>query len=346
MEPEVVERTESFSFSCHDFNTSVAVFSDGEDSCSDESYIEIAIGPTSTDSFDQRKDDPADDGDKREHKKELELRISFSSSFPLPELPKTDMLGRIGGGYETGTSLSSSTTSSSTSTFGPSSSAEAKYWSAPLGRSPSNKFNKTLKRKLQFPAVNRFLDALMSNSRGLSEGREKSGGRYSPEVATGTNQLDHVQGRKTSNKKNRSSRGVIMKFFMKFKSKNFQALLASMVKPQQFGDNGVQKTRSEEILQRNWSQVTPSNRSLVQMEKGKNRGFEIKMDAIQRVMESMSTGFGRNDKKTRSCPGSAKSSPIHQGYARESKVMCRDSSIQAAIAHCKRSLGQTSDFRL
>ncbi|GKV04280.1 hypothetical protein SLEP1_g16456 [Rubroshorea leprosula] len=344
MEPEVVERTKSFSFSCHDFKTSVAVFSDGEESCSDESYIEIAIGPTSTDGFDERKKDPADDGVQREHKKELDLRISFSSSFPLPELSKTDVLGRIGCGSDTGTSLSSSTTSSSKSTFGPSSSAEAKYWTAPLGRSPSNKFNKTLKRKLQFPAVNRFLDNLMSNSRGQSEVREKSGGRYSPAVATETNQLDHVQGRKTSNIKNRSSRGVIMKFFMKFKSKNFQALLASMVKPQQFGDYGVKKTRSEEILERNWGQVTPWNRSLVQMEKGKNRGFEIKMDAIQRVMESMSTSFGRNDRKTRSCPGSAKSSPIHHGYTTESKVMCRDSSIQAAIAHCKRSLGQTSDL--
>lgn len=137
-----------------------------------------------------------------------------------------------------------------------------------------------------------------------------------------------------------------MKFFMKFKSKNFRALLASMVKPQQFVNDGVKKNRSEEILQRNRSQVTPWNRSLVQMEKGKNRGFEMKMDAIRGVMESISTSFGRNDRKTRSCPGTTKSSPIHHGYTRESKVMCRDSSIQAAIAHCKRSFAQTSDFRL
>lgn len=81
------------------------------------------------------------------------------------------------------------------------------------------------------------------------------------------------------------------------------------------------------------------------------RALDVNLGAVRGVLEAMnnmsggarsSATSGRNRRKTSSCPSSIKSSPIHQAGL---GAAAGENSIQAAIAHCKSSLGQTSEFR-
>lgn len=332
LQPEGDERTESFSFSC--LSNSAMVFTDDGGSSSDESFFEIALESGSA------RKSKSDHPQNRENEKEMELlRISFSSSFPLPELVTNgplinDRFERSTSSFESVTFVSFPSTSTTSRSQSTRSTADAKFWRAPpLGRSSSS-FNKTLKRRLKFPNTENSVE-----DQGNSDG--SFGDAFKAQIQR--NQEEFVKGRNMSNITNK---GGMMKIFRK--SKKFGGILASLMKPRkltssdQVNVTGRIKKRSEEKLQRNSSQITPWDKSPVQMEQGKNRGFKMNLESIRGVVS-----FGRNERRrTMSCPSSIKSSPIHSEYSSESKMMCvRDSSIQAAIAHCKISLGQNADFR-
>lgn len=75
---------------------------------------------------------------------------------------------------------------------------------------------------------------------------------------------------------------------------------------------------------------------------------DVNLGEVRGVLEAVNmTRSGRSKRKTSSCPSSIKCSPIHQGFAggHIGQFCGGESSIQAAIAHCKSSLGQSSDFR-
>ncbi|XP_062073071.1 uncharacterized protein LOC133777464 isoform X2 [Humulus lupulus] len=85
-----------------------------------------------------------------------------------------------------------------------------------------------------------------------------------------------------------------------------------------------------------------------------SRALDVNMGAVKGVLGGVNmTRSGHNNssrssnRKTSSCPSSVKSSPIHQGFANNdaNKFFAAENSVQAAIAHCKSSLGQASDFR-
>ncbi|PON47742.1 hypothetical protein PanWU01x14_242090 [Parasponia andersonii] len=81
-----------------------------------------------------------------------------------------------------------------------------------------------------------------------------------------------------------------------------------------------------------------------------SRALDVNLGAVRGVLEAVnmtSSTHSRTNRKTGSCPSSVKSSPMHQGFATDDsgKFFARENSIQAAIAHCKSSLGQSSDFR-
>lgn len=81
-----------------------------------------------------------------------------------------------------------------------------------------------------------------------------------------------------------------------------------------------------------------------------SRAFGVNLGAVRGVLEAVNitrSSHHRTNRKTSSCPSSVKSSPIHQGFASDDASMffSGENSIQAAIAHCKSSLGQSSDFR-
>ena len=79
----------------------------------------------------------------------------------------------------------------------------------------------------------------------------------------------------------------------------------------------------------------------------KSRALDVNLGAVRGVLEAVNmTGNGRSNRTTSSCPSSIKSSPIRQGFAGDvvGSICAGENSIQAAIAHCKSSLGQSSDF--
>lgn len=97
------------------------------------------------------------------------------------------------------------------------------------------------------------------------------------------------------------------------------------------GDNAPEKSRSSVLLLR----------------------LGIKLDAIRGMVASDHHGgsIGGGGKPSKSCPGSIKSSPLHHqvGATVSSSlsgtlVYSRDNSVQAAIAHCKKSFGRSEDF--
>uniref|UniRef100_A0A803PK72 Uncharacterized protein n=1 Tax=Cannabis sativa TaxID=3483 RepID=A0A803PK72_CANSA len=84
-----------------------------------------------------------------------------------------------------------------------------------------------------------------------------------------------------------------------------------------------------------------------------SRAMDVNMGALKGVLGAVNmTRSGHNNsrssnRKTSSCPSSLKSSPMHQGFASSDdnrKFFPAENSVQAAIAHCKSSLGQSSDF--
>lgn len=71
---------------------------------------------------------------------------------------------------------------------------------------------------------------------------------------------------------------------------------------------------------------------------------EIDLGALKGIFSSVGTsqkGNSSNKRKSCSTMSSCDNSPIHEGF---SITRTSDNSIQAAIAYCKTSFGQTSDF--
>lgn len=165
--------------------------------------------------------------------------------------------------------------------------------------------------------------------------------------------------------------GGIMRLIFKFRAMNLGTLVASFVKPRKvvvcppdqeychfsYGVRKKKKSKAQSTLQHQ----KPLDKFFVQKKQQKkqvkmdtsrevggggekSRVLEKNLNAFRGVLEaigsSMSTGVNRKERRTRSCPSSIKSSPIHKEFAGgdQSKLFARETSIQAAIAHCKFSL--------
>lgn len=170
--------------------------------------------------------------------------------------------------------------------------------------------------------------------------------------------------------------GGIMKLFFKFRAMNLGTLVASL-KPRKVvcppdqeychvinGRRKNKKLKAQSSTLQNQKKLVkkPLEKCFVQKKQGrriktdsspeisggeKSRVLEINLKAVRGVLEAigstMSTGVNRKERRTRSCPSSIKSSPIHKGFTGDqSKVYARETSIQAAIAHCKISFEQIS----
>lgn len=343
----------SFSFSCSesDLNfSSLSHFTDDDeddddaDGTSDDgSYIEIAL-----DHHDHPK--PSCDRDDDDRVGGLDhvdyLRVSFSSSL-LPELsththqnisepPNDQPVNQT-------TPSSASCTLSSWSTE--SSSCGARKEGSDQDSSMLQRSTATKRGRL--PAVNGLVNTLLF------------GLRSSSELPIHADNADVARSRKATNMRS-SINGGIMKLLFKFRAMNLGALVASVVKPRQVAcdDRG----RSKKKTKSKKSVLKPSlDKWMGQKKQGKRKGseegegeekysrvLEINLGAVRGVLEaignSMSTGIGRKDRRTRSCPSSIKSSPIHKGFASDERnkvyVYARETSIQAAIAHCKTSFEQ------
>ncbi|XP_034693014.1 uncharacterized protein LOC117919846 [Vitis riparia] len=308
---------ESFSFTCCDFSDD-----EGDDKDDDESYIEIALEPLPT----------QDDDD-------LKLRVSFSSSrVPLKEL----FVDQV----PTHQVLLSSDASSSSSLSSSSSSKSRGSELITSGLSGTNSKSNNRTRRVQFSAINRVLNAFVSSSRVPSS--------EETDRIDENRRLASSESRKAS-KVTTAINGSITKILIKFRSIKIRPMLTSFVKPRQVKGN---KVKSQEMSSTIWSHrklIKPLDNRTVGEGRGDCRrkktktsaAMDINMEAIRGVLEAISSmsigGRSKQTKtKTKSCPGSIKCSPINErGVAdRESRGYTRENSVQAAIAHCKRSFGQ------
>lgn len=155
-----------------------------------------------------------------------------------------------------------------------------------------------------------------------------------------------------------------MKFLIKFRALKIRTLLASLMKscqvinsPQEMMNMGTHRKLTNPFdkwnaLKEQGTTTTTTSRSSSSNVHSNNlfgngersRVLEMKMDTVRGVLEAIrGTGnsIGRDDRKFQSCPCTTKSSPIHHGFSGDDnqnhKICAKDNSIQAAIAHCKRS---------
>ncbi|XP_044473159.1 uncharacterized protein LOC123201637 [Mangifera indica] len=220
-----------------------------------------------------------------------ELRLSFSSSsIPFLRLPNCGLacantVTDFSDAVTTRLSTSSSATSASSLSL---SSADGRRRT----REPNVKAQKTIKRRL--------LNSLLSNQEASSEMVNKT------------------------RKGTTNDGGALMKFLIKCRSMNIQAILASFMKPYQFIYSSHHSNTSSSS-----GKKTKMNRASQSLKKP----FDMNLDAMRGVLEAMSSRLSSKDRKTKNSPSATKSS-IQQGCQVE------NNSIQAAIAHCKRSFGQ------
>ncbi|KAK2656587.1 hypothetical protein Ddye_009639 [Dipteronia dyeriana] len=327
----------SFSFNGYDLVTNssddLCVFSDTcNDGDDDDQYIEIELRQPRSNAHHEYYDDDDDDG----LDLDLELRISVSSSksvtnsLQLSDNNNNGALSRTTTVDSLGSDSIETVTTPSSSTLSSSSSADT-YWAA---ASPTT----STKRKVQFRAVNRLLSSFLSIPRTPSQKAEKS-----QQVSIHTRTLPKIT--KTT------SGGIMMKLLIKCRSINIETLLASLVKPYQIiinnaplqssGGQNKKKTKKKKrwLVQRDHNNIINGDGDdHHHHHQRSSRVFEMmNMDAIRGVLESMSiTSLGRRrDNKIKQ---SISSGPIKAGGNPT------DNSIQSAIAHCKTSFGQPSDF--
>ncbi|KAK4834107.1 hypothetical protein QYF36_017034 [Acer negundo] len=316
----------SFSFSGYDLITNSS-----DDLCDDDDqYIEIELQQPRSNKHHEYYDDDGLDLD-------LELRISFSSSKSVPNFLQFSYNNNNGSLSRTTTvdSLCSDSietvTTPSSSTLSCSSSADT-YWAA---TSPTTSTQPPSKRKVQFRAVNRLLGSFLSIPTTPSDIAEKS-------------QQVSIHTRTSPKITKTTSGGIMMKLLIKCRSINIRTLLASMVKPYQIIINNapLQNSRGQNKKKKKWLVQRDQNNIINDDDddddQRSSRVFEMmNMDAIRGVLESMSiTSLGRrrDNKIKQSISSSSSSSPIKAGGN------LTDNPIQSAIAHCKTSFGQPSDF--
>lgn len=117
----------------------------------------------------------------------------------------------------------------------------------------------------------------------------------------------------------------VMQFLFKFRAIQFRTFLASLMK-------------SRPALAKGKSLGESSRESRLQ----ETLRFHHK---LARSSGKKSAETMASDKKTKSCPSSIKCSPINQGtLGNGSRKHSGECSIQAAIAHCKKSFATSSDF--
>ncbi|KAJ9179705.1 hypothetical protein P3X46_008040 [Hevea brasiliensis] len=335
---------DSFSFSsCYDFNSSssLTILSDNDqtDDDDEDSFIEISLDPAHLGDGDLGGGRGVEDCDDDE----MEHLRSFSSGVFLPTETKTSEL------CESVTSCTSSLSSSSSSvyTFSSSSTEEESQRNSQVESKLCNsRMQKTIRSKVLFPAVNRFVNTFTSSFRESSE-IDQGDGRL-PDA----NQLDLAASSTSKPSKITTTtitinNGAMMNFFTIFRALKVRTLLASFLKASKAkSTNDKGKIREKTMIwSYNQSLTKPTmDKGSMETKQGKrSRVLELNLDSIRRVLEAMNIrNIGRRERRTKSCPGSTKSSPIHQRFPSEnytSSSAATDNNIQAAIAHCKRSFG-------
>ncbi|WJX82375.1 hypothetical protein P8452_65143 [Trifolium repens] len=112
--------------------------------------------------------------------------------------------------------------------------------------------------------------------------------------------------------------------------------------PQPDGQTTILRTNSTRVIPYDNVDVlyAPRNSNHWNLEDAslrKSKKMEIDLGAFKGVFNAIGGMSRRRSKRRTVTSSSSNNSPIHEGYS-------KDNSIQAAIAYCKSSFGQTSDF--
>ncbi|OWM81587.1 hypothetical protein CDL15_Pgr007625 [Punica granatum] len=314
--------------SCSDFtSSSLRFFSDCEGGDSDsESYIEIEVDRGGAKVYCHNgeygsREAKSQEEEEEEEEEDLQLRISISSTVPFPklcssslqsrEIPEVEFRGVNESAILSG--LSSSCSDARIDGTGlrgeegeEEEEEEERVVSGGRGRGGGGGGAK-------FAAVCRLVNAVVSSLKVLPET-----GQEHDASSTRENYLSrHQQLPRDTSKTTKTRNGArVMQFLFKFRVMQFRTFMASLVKNRPVLAKG--KTLGESPRE---MRLEETLRFHHKMAKNSRRGVA-----------------GRIDKKTKSCPGSMKCSPINQEtYENSTITHGGESAIQAAIAHCKRS---------
>ncbi|KAK4748155.1 hypothetical protein SAY87_014741 [Trapa incisa] len=236
---------------------------------------------------------------------ELQLRVSISSTTPFPKLHPPQSWKNIRGADIC------------------SSKAGIGDWEDESGIS-GGKGRGGTRRMAKFTEVCRLLGAVAASLKISPEISREPDISSFHESWKSCHQQSHRSKETEKTGRGRSSARV-MKFLFKFRAMQFRSFLASLIKSRP---------------------VLGKGNAL-----GHDQSREGRLDKTVRLHHRMDRGSGWNspeiiagDEDTRSCPSSIKCSPINRenlGNGREQDGEC---SIQAAIAHCKKSFTTSSNF--
>ncbi|CAK8542195.1 unnamed protein product [Lathyrus sativus] len=126
-----------------------------------------------------------------------------------------------------------------------------------------------------------------------------------------------------------SSNGIMVKLMIKFRRIKIRSFIASLMKPAQNFQTGSSKKSITFFQCYEEDSISASLRK-------SRRRMDMDLGAFKGVFNAI--GMSRRRSKRRSdASTSCNSTPTHEGFS-------KDNSIQGAIAYCKSSFGQTSDF--
>ncbi|PSS34797.1 U3 small nucleolar RNA-associated protein like [Actinidia chinensis var. chinensis] len=359
MEKNILE--ESFTFRSE---SCIGLFSDDELD-EEENYIEIPVEPAVL---------VPDDDDHDETRQEKNTHTDSAADEELHGDPFPISFCSLDEGFSSASPITTSTTtatSNSTECSGdpgtvtppPPPPSAPQFRASRFLRIGRINNDNTRKAKAQFLVLHHLLSAFLS---ALKPSTPPS----SPMETTHQNgtpddhnpKLSRNPRRKKSKVKTTMTNGGVMKFLIKFQ---FRSIITSLFKPQQASASSGSSSSTPTPCNKGFSKesdgslmIKPLDRWSKQRKQHHTESNSSKMDmnpsvakeqrswkVLELNLESLSMfNEGRKgNKQTKSCPNLTKSSPIHGGggVPSESRIYTRDNSVQAAIAHCKTSLGQT-----
>ncbi|KAJ1407194.1 Cytochrome P450 [Sesbania bispinosa] len=325
--------------------------------CSDEdgSYIEIeldTVPPTSCYNDDDVQNNSSCMNDDAGHE-EYHLRISISSTIPvsLPEFQNESI------DFHTTETKVAAIESPCLSSYADSQAI------TPLQHSSVSQIDEA-----EFPVQNRIFSAVSFNPI-VSQESPKPDCQTTTLRTTRVIQFDNADvlyARKQPSLTT-TTNGVMMKLLIKFRGIKIGALLASLIKPRQpcQANNGHSSSNKSKTFFQCYQKglVNPSNGRYTskrdqgmrsknfeddsicasfRSSKKSNRVMEMDLGALRGIFNAIGMSIAQKGSRSKRRTGSSScnTSPIHEGFS----LCSNENSIQAAIAYCKSSFGQTSDF--
>ncbi|AES79882.1 hypothetical protein MtrunA17_Chr7g0245361 [Medicago truncatula] len=276
--------------------------------CSDEEdpYIEIELDTavTTTIHKDENNNNCIDDDIELEQEEEYKLRISISSTISV-SLQKESIISVDGASEIGATKAPMSPQPQQQQHSGVSHNDGVEFpWKTPQTCGPTTVLGTNSTRVIPYDNV----DVLYAP-------------RKQPSLTTTT-----------------TANGIMMKLLIKFRGIKIKSLFASLIKPRQTNYSSKKSITFFRCYQKEL--VNPSNgRNSKNWNFGEDDSMSASLRKSKKLMEmdlGALRGVFSRSKRRKTASTSCDNSPIHDGFS-------KDNSIQAAIAYCKSSFGQT-DF--